>query len=98
MPAVTKATVKMGVYQRASMSEGPISDEEFDKLINAASLVEEEKKSGGQGEVKMSRDVFYRLSRVGTLEHSFMKIAQEISASYAIQTLNDYVQLFFYEK
>lgn len=35
VPAVNKATVKMGVYQRASVIEGPISDEEFEKLIMA---------------------------------------------------------------
>ena len=44
-----------------------------------------------QEELKMTRDAFYKVSRIGTIEHSFMKIAQEITSSYEIQTLNDYV-------
>jgi hypothetical protein len=44
-----------------------------------------------QEELKMTRDAFYKVSRLGTIEHSFMKIAQEITSSYVIQTLNDYV-------
>ncbi len=46
----------------------------------------------------MTREALYKVSREGTVEHSFMKIAQELTSSYAIQTLNDYVQLFFYDK
>ena len=46
----------------------------------------------------MTREDFYKVSRVGTVEHSFMKLAQEITSSYVMQTLNDYVQLFFYDK
>jgi hypothetical protein len=56
---------------------------------------ENEDASGRQGakqeELKMTREAFYKVSRLGTIEHSFMKIAQEITSSYVIQTLNDYV-------
>ena len=58
-------------------------------------MSENEDASGRQGakqeELKMTRDAFYKVSRIGTIEHSFMKIAQEITSSYVIQTLNDYV-------
>ena len=46
----------------------------------------------------MTRENFQKVTRIGTIEHSFMKIAQEITSSYVMQTLNDYVQLFFYDK
>ena len=51
-----------------------------------------------QEELKMTREAFYKVIRLGTIEHSFTKIAKEITSSYVIQTRNDYVYLFFYDK
>jgi hypothetical protein len=62
-------------------------------LVTSVNDNEEEKsrKGANQEEVKMTRENFQKVSRIGTIEHSFMKIAQEITSSYVMQTLNDYV-------